>query len=80
MSDNHDDSGKTGAFFLGMLVGMLLAGGAAGTFFVTQNRYQTSRTEAAMMEAEAARRDAEVARQMIERAQAAEAAARKAKE
>ena len=80
MSDNHDDSGKTGAFFLGMLVGMLLAGGAAGTFFVTQNRYQTRRAEEAMMEVEAARRDAEVARQMIERAQAAEAAARKAKE
>jgi hypothetical protein len=55
MSDNHDDSGKTGAFFLGMLVGMLLAGGAAGTYFVTQSRHQRMRAEQAMMEAEDAR-------------------------
>ena len=80
MSDNHDDSGKTGAFFLGMLVGMLIAGGAAGTFFMTQSRNQARLAEEAMMEAEEARREAELARQDLERAQAAEAAARKAKE
>ena len=74
MSDNHDDSGKTGAFFLGMLVGMLLAGGAAGTFFVTQSRHQEMRAREAMMMAEEARAQMEAARRDIE------AAARKAKE
>lgn len=74
MSDDHDDSGKTGAFFLGLLVGMLLAGGAAGTFFVTQNRRQEMRAQEAMMMAEDARAQAEEARR------AAEAAMRKAKE
>ena len=74
MSDNHDDSGKTGAFFLGMLVGMLLAGGAAGTFFVTQNRYLMKRADEARMEEAVAREEAELARM------AAEAAKLKAKE
>ena len=74
MSDNHDDSGKTGAFFLGILVGMLIAGGAAGTFFATQSRYQMKRAEEARMEAEMAREEAEMARM------AAEAAMRKTKE
>ena len=74
MSENHDDGGKTGAFFLGMFVGMLLAGGAAGTFFVTQGRQQMMRAEEARMEAAVAREEAEMARL------AAEAAMRKAKE
>jgi hypothetical protein len=74
MSDNHDDSGKTGAFFLGMLVSMLLAGGAAGTFFVTQGRRQAMRAEEAMRAAEDARMEAELMRAR------SEAAARKAKE
>jgi hypothetical protein len=74
MSDNHDDNGKTGAFFLGMLVGMLLAGGAAGTFFITQSRHQRMRAEEALMEAQMAREEAEALRAR------AEAAARKAKE
>ena len=78
MSDNHDDSGKTGAFFLGMLVGMLLAGGAAGTFFVTQSRHQEMRVREAMFEAEEANVLAKV---LLEEAKQARAeAARKAKE
>ena len=74
MSDNHDDSGKTGAFFLGMLVGLLLAGGAAGTYFLTQARQQMIRAEEAMMAAEDARMEAELLRTRYE------SAARKAKE
>ena len=74
MSDQPEDSGKTGAFFLGMLVGMLLAGGAAGTYLVTQTRIQATRAEMMAREAEAARAEAEAARRM------AEEALRKAKE
>jgi hypothetical protein len=75
MSEDHGDRGKTGAFFLGMLVGMLLAGGAAGTFFVTQSLRQSMRAQDAMMQAEQARAEAEMLRARAE----AEAARRNTK-
>jgi uncharacterized protein (DUF3084 family) len=89
MSDNHDDSGKIGAFIYGMLLGMLIAGSASGAFFVSQIRHQTWIAEQARKDVDAARDEAKAARQMVEEAEAArqmvertrsEAAARKAKE
>jgi hypothetical protein len=81
MSEHEGDSGKTGAFLLGFLVGVLVCLGAGGSFFAVQARQRMTATRAAMMEAEMARAEAEEARRRAEKAlEAAKKAVEKAKE
>lgn len=62
MSEHEDgDGGKTGAFLLGFLVGVLVSLGAGGAFFVVVLQRQ-------QMEALRAQEAALVAREMAERA------------
>lgn len=64
MSDGDDrDAGKTTAFFLGFLLGVLVCLGAGGTFFVVQSRRTTMMMEQAHREALLAREQVEVERQ-----------------
>lgn len=64
MSDNDDrDSGKTGAFLLGFLTGVLVCLAAGGTFALVQGRR-------ASMEAMRAREEAEYARAIAAEAEA----------
>ena len=75
MSEHEGDSGKTGAFLLGFLVGVLVCLGAGGSFFAVQARQRMTATRAAMMEAERAAHEAMAARDAREAAmQAAEKA------
>jgi uncharacterized protein HemX len=85
MSDgDREDSGKLGAFLLGVLVGILLSLGVGTAFFMVQARQGVRATQEALIEATMAREEAEAARQVAERerqrAQEALQAVKKAKE
>ena len=71
--DESSDGGKTGAFLLGFLLGVLVCLGAGSTFFVAQARQMWLRGERA--------RDAEaMARMEAERAEAERAAQQRAEQ
>lgn len=80
MSDNDDrDSGKTGAFLMGFLFGVLVSLGAGGTFYVVQGRQNAMMQMEAMMERDRAMAAEMAAREALMRAKAAERAAEEAK-
>jgi uncharacterized protein HemX len=70
MSEHDGDGGKTGAFLLGFLVGVLVCLGAGGTFFVVGQRQTMMEAERAAHEAMAARDAREAAMQAAEKARA----------